>query len=837
MKKIFSSFLLVLFVLSSNAQINYTFSTATGIYNSITSGTSPSLTATTSGGNTDEGFANAISIGFSFDYNGTNYTSLGVCTNGFLYLGSSGLNTNSVTYSNNLISGFSSTQRPIIAPFWDDLDVQSATNIKYKTTGTAPNRVFTIEWANVLWDYSATSACISFQVSLYESSNIIEFIYKQESGTPLDADGNLGASIGLTASGTGINNFIALNNSSSNPTASISVNTTDIITKPATGQIYRFTPIATCNGTPNAGTASASVSTACANASFNLLLSGYTSGNGITYQWYSSNTGANSWSVITGATNISYTTSQTTAKDYKCLVTCTGSSLSSYSSVVTVALTHVGSCTIANDDCSGAITLLQTQYNSSCTSGSINTSLATQSTNTSTFFGSSHDDDTWYKFVATNTKAIFRFTNISAISGAVSNMAFALSTGNDCTTLTELGGATVTINTGEGETLFYGLTIGATYYVRVATSGTTWRAQGNICIMEPAIAAGNTNSCLSISPVTIDATNNNVWVPITVGNKIVAEINAQGNNLGAVNASVYVSSALRQYAGNGRYYLNRNIELTPTTQPSSNVLVRLYLLNSELNALIAQSGSQVSSLNDLFVTKNSDACAVAYSGGGNVIIPISRVTYGANGLYVELSTASFSSFYIHGGNSVLPTTILEFTGKKVGAINLIKWTATNEQNLKGYEIEKSMDGIRFSSIAFVNVGTQTNNAYSYADEKNILGNCFYRLKAIDVDGKYTYSSIVNIKGLKLNGVNITAVYPNPVSDKLYLQINSSVKETMTIRIADVSGRIVLQKDVQVYEGANKIEMNTAILAKGSYLVTAESIEGSNKTNVVKLMKE
>lgn len=838
MKKFLISLLLSLFFFNSFSQVNYTFTTATGTYNSVVGGINPTLQATVSSGNLDEGYANIASIGFPFTYNGTVYNTVGICTNGFLYLGSSGLSFSStLLYNNNLISGLSTTQRPIIAPFWDDLILTSNTGISYNTTGTSPNRVFTIEWKNVHWGSDLTSSTltpsISFQVSLYETTNIIEFMYQQEAGTPYDENGNLGASIGITASNTGNGNFMSLNNSSNSPTVSTSVNTTDILSKPATGQIYRFTPLVACSGMPTGGTASSSVTTSCSGTNFNLSLTGYTSANNITFQWYSSPAGMLTWSPITGANSFNYTTSQTVAKDYKCLVSCTSSSLAAYSSTVTVALTPSGSCTLVNDECTGAVSLTQTAYNATCATGTFNTSLATQSSNPTSFVNS-QDDDIWFSFVATNNKTIFRLTNVSAVSGNLGNMAFALSTGTSCSSLTEITTSLVNMSNGTGEVLLTNLTVGTTYFVRLVTSGNTWRAQGNICILEPQISVGTVNSCLPLSSPTIDASNNNLWVAITDGTKIVAEINAKGNNLGTITANLYVSSTVRQFS-NGRYYLNRNIQITPTTQPTSAVLVRLYLLNTELNALINQTGSQVTSLADLNVTKNTDACTATYSGGGTLLTPTSRTTYG-DGAFLELSTSSFSSFYMHGAPYVLPSTILDFKGEKNGTFNILQWHTTNEQNAQQYIIEKSLDGNSFKEIGSVTAkNSLTTNVYSFKDEQNVAIHSYYRLKQLDVDGKFTYSSTVFIKGLVKKSFGIIAVYPNPVTHKTTITVSSNTTDVATIHITDVTGKLISTTTISLIEGQNNISINTSSLKTGNYLIRLVNSLGQT-TSAQKIIK-
>jgi hypothetical protein len=188
---------------------------------------------------TDEGYA-ALPIGFTFNYLGTNYTTLNVSTDGFATLGVSGFTTTGCGYDNT--NGLTTTpivaNRPVLAPLWDDLDVTGG--IQYTTTGVAPLRVFTAQWSNALWDYGGASPAMSFQIKLYETSNIIEYIYRQESGAIANTSG--GASIGISATATGAGNFLSVSGSTNSATVSSTVETQNIGTKPATGQVFRFDP-------------------------------------------------------------------------------------------------------------------------------------------------------------------------------------------------------------------------------------------------------------------------------------------------------------------------------------------------------------------------------------------------------------------------------------------------------------------------------------------------------------------------------------------------------------------------------------------------------------------
>jgi hypothetical protein len=239
----------------ANAQLNYTVAYPTATYAAIT-GTSPTLTlayppdlaATEGVPETDEGAANGLPFPFPVKFNGATYNNFNISTNGFISLGGE-LDTFNVYWGNNLTSGpingaanNGQASRPIIAPLWDDLDMQAATNIVYTTQGTAPNRVFVVQWSNAKWSWQATSAAVSFQVKFYETTNVIRFHYKPiNAGTVTSGS----ASVGLADIATGTGNFLSLSALTTTATNSATTETTTISAKPSANLVIDFTPIPT----------------------------------------------------------------------------------------------------------------------------------------------------------------------------------------------------------------------------------------------------------------------------------------------------------------------------------------------------------------------------------------------------------------------------------------------------------------------------------------------------------------------------------------------------------------------------------------------------------------
>lgn len=216
---------------------NYAFTASSGTFTPITGGTAVATNTSVADFLGDTKTSTAIPIGFTFYYMGVPYTQLVAMSDGYISFNLSA--TSSLT--NNLATS-AATQRPLLAPLWDDLDGASGTGAaNYITEGAAGSRVFTIEWLNWQWNYDATGATISFQIKLYETTGKIEFIYTPAGG----AINSASASIGITGIPTGSGNYLSLDGSGASPVVSSTTETTTIAVLPAAGQIYAFTPPAT----------------------------------------------------------------------------------------------------------------------------------------------------------------------------------------------------------------------------------------------------------------------------------------------------------------------------------------------------------------------------------------------------------------------------------------------------------------------------------------------------------------------------------------------------------------------------------------------------------------
>lgn len=352
-------FLIINLITGVNAQSvsSYSMTPSSGTFTSISgSGTSA---GTPSGTDWDEGYWNGIPIGFTFNYGGTNYTHFHASTNGWLTFGTAAGN-NTISdplVANNIATG---AKRPVVAPLWDDISSDNCGYLYYQVTGSSPNKILTIEWYQSQWNYNTTNCNISFQVKLYETSNNIEFVYQQHTGAVNSGSASIG--IGGTSG-----NYWSLNGTGTSPSASSSSETTNLSSKPATGQIYLWSP---CSA------ASISVNpidtTKCEGLTTRFKITA--AGTSLTYQWQESTNGGAGWNNISAGGIYSITSTSTTSTltltgittgmnsyRYRCIATATcGSAATSSAGILTVNTNSIAPTAITGTStiCNGSSTSL-----------------------------------------------------------------------------------------------------------------------------------------------------------------------------------------------------------------------------------------------------------------------------------------------------------------------------------------------------------------------------------------------------------------------------------------------------------------------------------------------
>jgi hypothetical protein len=228
--------------LHAQSTANYTFSTSTTgslalDANGNTVDLSTGATALVASGN-DEVASAVTSIGFNFTLMGVTYTQFSASSNGVIQLGSTAVGT--ATY----IASGGTVASPRIAAWGSDATT-TTNGVRSKVVGTSPNRCLVVE-NNAFLNWQSTINPCQFQIRLYESSGVIEFVYGSMTAGTIVGAGSIGFSVGTAtntlASITNSTNAVSLTTFAANtPTASAAVTNLNSASN-GSRRVYTFTP-------------------------------------------------------------------------------------------------------------------------------------------------------------------------------------------------------------------------------------------------------------------------------------------------------------------------------------------------------------------------------------------------------------------------------------------------------------------------------------------------------------------------------------------------------------------------------------------------------------------
>jgi hypothetical protein len=183
----------------------------------------------------------------------------------------------------------------------------------------------------------------------------------------------------------------------------------------------------------------------------------------------------------------------------------------------------------------------------------------------------------------------------------------------------------------------------------------------------------------------------------------------------------------------------------------------------------------------------------------------------------------------------LPVSLEYFKGEKMGKAVHLSWKTATEQNTRLFDVERSNNGVDFTSIGSVAAANKaTGSTYSF-DDKNYSGAViYYRLKQVDQDGSYKYSGVVTIQN-ETARENVVAILNNPFTDKFDISISTPIQSKVVVNLLDVTGKLLYTKTVSTLNNSlTTVSPDTKKLAAGMYFVQV-NIDGN--TTIKKVIKK
>lgn len=178
--------------------------------------------------------------------------------------------------------------------------------------------------------------------------------------------------------------------------------------------------------------------------------------------------------------------------------------------------------------------------------------------------------------------------------------------------------------------------------------------------------------------------------------------------------------------------------------------------------------------------------------------------------------------------TVVPVTFTSVNAYEVNKDVVVEWTVQNEINIVSYGIERSLDGINFSNMAFANA-RGGNAVYNVLDAYPATGYNYYRIRSMDNAGRIQYSQVVRVHIGK--GKPSIAVYPNPVTDNVVNVVLSNMEQgDYKATVYTAAGQLILVKQI-IHPGGSSTQTIrlTERMAKGSYQLEVTAKDGSSNT--------
>jgi hypothetical protein len=175
----------------------------------------------------------------------------------------------------------------------------------------------------------------------------------------------------------------------------------------------------------------------------------------------------------------------------------------------------------------------------------------------------------------------------------------------------------------------------------------------------------------------------------------------------------------------------------------------------------------------------------------------------------------------------LPVTFLSFDVKKEAGALQLDWFVTGEQDVSRYEIEKSREGVSFTMIGLVNASGKDH--YSFTDDQ-LADKCFYRIKSVDLNGKYQYSSIASYRQGRASMV--LKAFPTPAHGEVIIQHSTATKDSK-ITVSSVEGKLLMM--ILPKPGLQHSTIDLSSVKAGLYFVHYQDGTGANET--MKIIKQ
>lgn len=165
----------------------------------------------------------------------------------------------------------------------------------------------------------------------------------------------------------------------------------------------------------------------------------------------------------------------------------------------------------------------------------------------------------------------------------------------------------------------------------------------------------------------------------------------------------------------------------------------------------------------------------------------------------------------------------------------LEWNLISESNINSFQIERSLDGINFTTVGEIkNISnTSKKKLFEFVDEHPKIGENFYRLRQLSINGESEISEVNKIEIIKV--IDEFMIHPNPATHNFDISFLSVKQGIVGIKIICEKGNIIKDFFLLSEEGFNNFQVDVSDIATGSYTVSLSDFQSEPLTE--KVVKE
>ncbi|HMH22340.1 MAG TPA: LamG-like jellyroll fold domain-containing protein [Puia sp.] len=240
---------------------------------------------------------------------------------------------------------------------------------------------------------------------------------------------------------------------------------------------------------------------------------------------------------------------------------------------------------------------------------------------------------------------------------------------------------------------------------------------------------------------------------------------------------------------------------------------------------VQRTQAQIQSTKDVTLTGSESGLVALFSFNqgaaagtdGGLVTAVDGTSNNNHATLSNFSLTGATSNWVAHALTPLPVQFGYFTAARQVDYVMLNWETEQEQNSRVFNIQRSPDGLNFSTIGELPAAgnSPVTKDYSFADLSPLPGNNYYRILEVDLDGRSLYSGTTLLSFPFRNDLRIA---PNPAHGTVNFNMNSMKPMSAAVSLTDVTGRVLISKAVNLEKGANQLRLDVGGLTVGYYVL-------------------